>query len=194
FSSSLSEKAIACTRKSSRPQRSPSASNTRETLDSLVTSQSRTKVLPTVSANGRTRFSSASPWNVNASSAPCALTALEMPHARERSLATPMIRPRLPSMIGRACVMVRQLLEVPYQYQEARRILHESSKRGYEARNRVPARLPGRDRQRRDRELFSAADAWCVARARAPTAHRSAQASGIRHDPARSRPRPRNPE
>ena len=51
---------------------------------------------PTDAASGRTRRSSASPWKVNASSAPCAAQAAAMPQPSERSLATPMIRPRLP--------------------------------------------------------------------------------------------------
>ena len=51
---------------------------------------------PTEAASGRTRRSSASPWKVKASSAPCAAQAAAMPQPSERSLATPMIRPRLP--------------------------------------------------------------------------------------------------
>ena len=50
----------------------------------------------TDAASGRTRRSRASPWKVNASSAPCAAQAAAMPQASERSLATPMISPRLP--------------------------------------------------------------------------------------------------
>ena len=52
--------------------------------------------LPTLSASGRTRRSSASPWKVKASSAPWAAQAAAIPQAMDRSLATPMTRPRLP--------------------------------------------------------------------------------------------------
>ena len=51
---------------------------------------------PTDAASGRTRRPSASTWYVNASSAPWAAQAAAMPQPSERSLVTPMIRPRLP--------------------------------------------------------------------------------------------------
>ena len=54
--------------------------------------------LPIDLASGRTRFSSASPWKVKASLAPCSWQALAMPQAIERSLATPMTRPFFPAI------------------------------------------------------------------------------------------------
>jgi len=61
LSSSLSEKAMAWTTKSSRSQRAASAAKVRLRLDSSVTSQSMRESLPIPSASGRTRLPRASP-------------------------------------------------------------------------------------------------------------------------------------
>ena len=82
-------------------------------LASSPTSHGITIEDPTLSARGRTRFSSASPWNVKASSAPAFAAAEAMPHPMERSLATPMIKPRLPSRIFDEFVMTHlQVTEI----------------------------------------------------------------------------------
>ena len=104
-SSDLSEKAMACTTKSSVPQASFRVSKTASMLASSVTSQGSTSSERTDSASGLTRRANASPWYVNANSAPCAAQALAMPQAIERSLATPMINPRLPAIRGEGTVM-----------------------------------------------------------------------------------------
>ncbi len=71
----------------------------------LVTSQGRMMSAPIEPASGRTRFSSASPWKVKATLAPCSWQALAIPQAIERSLATPMTRPFLPAINCAATVM-----------------------------------------------------------------------------------------
>ena len=60
------------------------------------TLQSNVNFEPKDSARGITLFFKASPTYVNASSAPCSLNFFAMPHAIERSLATPIINPFLP--------------------------------------------------------------------------------------------------
>src|SRR5579883_3497848 len=87
---------MAWTRKSSRSHSARTAAKAASMLASSATSQGTTMRLPTEVASGRTRRSSASPWKVKASSAPCAAHAVAIPQASERSLATPMIRPRRP--------------------------------------------------------------------------------------------------
>jgi hypothetical protein len=65
-----------------------------------VTSHGMTSFDPVSAASGSTRFLSASPCYVKASSAPLRAHAWAIPHAMERLFATPMIRPRLPAMTG----------------------------------------------------------------------------------------------
>src|ERR1700733_12299146 len=77
-------------------QRCRSISNAESMLASSLTSHGNTRSDPIEAASGRPRRSSASPWNVNASSAPWAAQASATPQPSERSLATPMITPRLP--------------------------------------------------------------------------------------------------
>src|SRR3546814_531599 len=89
---------MAWTRKSSSPQVFSMVAKTASMEASSVTSQGSTISAPTDSASGRTRRSRASPWKVNASSAPCSRAAVAMPQAMDRSLATPMTRPRLPAI------------------------------------------------------------------------------------------------
>src|SRR5688572_29039362 len=67
------------------------------TCASSVTSQGRINSALTLSARGRTRFSSASPAYVKMKLAPCSCIACAMPHAMLRSFATPNTRTRLPS-------------------------------------------------------------------------------------------------
>ncbi len=84
-----SAKATECTRKSRDPIRSATVANAASTPASSVTSIGTMMSEPADSASGCTRFSSASPWYVNASSAPAAAARRAIPQAIERSLATP---------------------------------------------------------------------------------------------------------
>src|SRR6202161_871558 len=84
------------TTKSIAPHNFTASPNTVSIEAPAVTSQWPSTCAPDSCASGRTRFSSASPWNVNASSAPAAWAALAMPHAIERLFATPKTTPRIP--------------------------------------------------------------------------------------------------
>ena len=99
---------MAWTTKSRLPQALSSAAKASSSDASSATSQGRTIDAPTLSASGRTRFSSASPWKVKASSAPWSATARAMPQAIDRSLATPMIKPRLPAISPASAVIFRR--------------------------------------------------------------------------------------
>ena len=98
FSSSLSEYAIAWTTKSIFPQFSLIVLNTVSKLCSSLTSHCITSSELTDCASGDSRFRRASPWYVNASSAPWFAAILAIPHAIDRSLATPIISPRFPDI------------------------------------------------------------------------------------------------
>src|SRR5690606_19242855 len=67
------------------------------TSASFVRSHRSVSSALTLSARGRTRFSSASPAYVKMKLAPCSCMARAMPQAMLRSLATPKTRTRLPS-------------------------------------------------------------------------------------------------
>ena len=96
---------MAWTRKSSLPHSFSSSAKAASMLAASVTSHGTMIFAPIELASGRTRFSSASPWKVKASSAPWSWQALAMPQAIERSLATPMIRPFFPAINCAAAVM-----------------------------------------------------------------------------------------
>ena len=98
---------MAWTTKSSLPHCFSTSAKVASMLAALVTSQGTMILAPTELANGRTRRSSASPWKVNATSAPWSWQALAIPQAIERSLATPMTRPFLPAINCPATVMLR---------------------------------------------------------------------------------------
>ena len=98
---------MAWTRKSSSPHCFSTSAKVASMLAASVTSQGTMILAPIELASGRTRFSSASPWKVKASFAPCSWQALAMPQAIERSLATPMTRPFFPAINCPAAVMLR---------------------------------------------------------------------------------------
>src|SRR5262249_5856661 len=87
---------MAWTRKSSPPHSFLTASNAVSTEAMFSTSHGSTSLAPIDDASGLTRLPSASPWNVKASSAPCAASVFAIPQAIEWSLATPMTSPRFP--------------------------------------------------------------------------------------------------
>ena len=95
-SSDLSEKAIAWTTKSKFSHVFLISLNVFITSSFFSTSQLRVKLDFNDSAKGTTLFLRASPKYVKASSAPCSDNYLAIPHAIDRSFATPIIKPFFP--------------------------------------------------------------------------------------------------
>ena len=98
---------MAWTTKSSPPHCFSTSAKVASMLAASVTSQGTMILAPSELASGRTRFCMASPWKVNATSAPCSWQALAIPQAIERSLATPMTRPFFPAIICTAAFITR---------------------------------------------------------------------------------------